>query len=513
MENKVIITPFNPFIDSGPFKITKYHKYNVDLSYNYKELVSPNTTSYYLKSKDFSLDKFTEFIDHIKTDEKAWVPITVGKKSSDKDVIDTDVRSSMTLSKKYNISKKYDSRFYYEDDENSSYNSSGNPTIHISEYNDTEYYDSISVVPLNQEDTRFDTDATFCGISNMKLIRYQEGDHFGEFHYDTLKAYKEASMIGTALIFPPNTINQFTGGELIFKVNEDDQELTYTVNPATFTQWTLVTFGKLLHKANPVTSGTRYVIKGEIWSMFPNITKPLDLEMEMLDNCIASHYSKGADRQTTIKTQIQEKIKNFFDSIAKKMLDADDSELQDKKVFTIKDYNETDESLCYTSTCCGTTKTKPNEFTSNYNQFLDELNKMKKEYNDTINFKVDVSKVITYKQTEDFKNIFILSELYEKPYDYTNFNLGHLMKIKKLLLDGWKVSLFNRSFSKFIPYDECDYWTCGNKISISNKGHYRWEVEDDHYPGKVVKKTSEYNDQSGNDITIYYESTCLYCWK
>jgi hypothetical protein len=320
-------------------------------------------------------------------------------------------------------------------------------------------------------------------------------------------------MIGTALIFPPNTINQFTGGELVFKVNEDDQELTYKVNPATFTQWTLVTFGKLLHKANPVTSGTRYVIKGEIWSMFPNITKPLDLEMEMLDKYIASHYSKGAERQTTLKTQIQDKIKHFFDSNAKAMLDANDSELQDKKVFTIKDYNETDESLCYTSTCCGTTKTKPNEFTSNYNQFLDELNKMKKEYNDTINFKVDVSKVITYKQTEDFKNIFILSELYEKPYDYSNFNLGHLMQIKKLLLDGWKISLFNRSFSKFIPYDECDYWTHGDEINISNKGHYKWVVEDYKYPGKVVKKTSEYNDQSGNDITIYYESTCLYYWK
>ena len=77
MEDKVIITPFDPIIDSGPFKITKYHMYNVDLSYDYKELVSPNSTSYYIKSKDFSLDKFTEFIDHVKTDEKAWVPIKI----------------------------------------------------------------------------------------------------------------------------------------------------------------------------------------------------------------------------------------------------------------------------------------------------------------------------------------------------------------------------------------------------------------------------------------------------
>ena len=511
MEDQVIITPFDPIIESGPFKITTYHMYNVDLSYYYKEPVSSDSKTYSIKTKSFSLDQFTEYIDHIKTDEKAWVPLTVGKKTSDKDVLDTSVRSSMTLNKKYSINKKYDSRYYYgDDDEDNYYNYNTRQTIHIVDNYDTENDNSISILPMKPEDTRFNTDAQFCGISNMKLIRYQEGDHFGEFHYDTLKAYKEASMIGTALIFPPNTINQFTGGELVFKVDEDDQELTYTINPATFTQWTLVTFGKLLHKANPVTSGTRYVIKGEIWSMFPNITKPLDLDMEMLDKCIASNYSKGADKQTTLKTQLQEKIKHFFDTNAKAMLEADDRELQDKKVFTIMDYPDIDDIGC---SACGKPIKETIDFMINYKQFLDELTKMKKEYNDTINFKVDVSKVITYKQTEDFKNIFILSELYEKPYNYTNFNIGHLMKIKKLLLDGWKVSLFNRSFSKFIPHDECDYLSYGNRLSIPNKGHYRWEVEYDRYPGEVVKKTSEYNDQSGNDITIYYESTCLYCWK
>ena len=33
MEDQVIITPFDPIIESGPFKITTYHMYNVDLSY------------------------------------------------------------------------------------------------------------------------------------------------------------------------------------------------------------------------------------------------------------------------------------------------------------------------------------------------------------------------------------------------------------------------------------------------------------------------------------------------
>jgi hypothetical protein len=510
MEDQVIITPFNPINEKEFLPSKKYHMYNLDIHYYYQEPVSPGSDSYCSETKSFSLDKFSEFIEYIKTDEKAWKPIKVGKKGSSKDIVDTSVRSSMTLNKKYCISKLYDSRFNYNgDDEYAQYNSHFRPTIQLTDcYDDNQNDDTeLNVVPLKAEHTRFNTDAQFCGISNMKLIRYQEGDHFDTFHYDTFKAYKNASMIGTALIFPPNTINQFTGGELVFKVDEDDQELTYTVNPASFTQWTLVTFGKLLHKANPITSGIRYVIKGEIWSMFPNITKPIDCDMAMLDSCIASHYSKGPDVQASLLAQIQEKIKNFFDTSAKDMLDAGERDLHDKNVFTIKEYEEIDDLGCLKP------RKETIEFTKGYKQFLEELNKMKTVYNDTVNFKIDVSKVKTFEQTDDFKNIFILDELYEKPYDYNKFKPRHLMKIKKLLLDGWKVSLFNRSFSKFIPYDECDYWTYGNQISITNKGHYNWIVESEQYPGQVIKKTSEYNDQSGDDITIYYESTCLYCWK
>lgn len=40
----------------------------------------------------------------------------------------------------------------------------------------------------------------------------------------------------------------------------------------------------------------------------------------------------------------------------------------------------------------------------------------------------------------------------------------------------------------FIPHDECDYLTYGNRLNIPNKGHYRWEVEYVRYSGEVIKK-------------------------
>ena len=75
-----------------------------------------------------------------------------------------------------------------------------------------------------------------------------------------------AQTIGTALLFPPADISPFTGGELVFRLDENDQEMIYTIQPSKFTEWTLITFSELLYKFNAVTSGTLYVFTTRIWA-------------------------------------------------------------------------------------------------------------------------------------------------------------------------------------------------------------------------------------------------------
>lgn len=97
----------------------------------------------------------------------------------------------------------------------------------------------------------------------LNLIKYESGDHFNEYHYDTRKKNE----IATVLIFSP--YNKFTGGNLIFKL--DDKTLTLNTSEFSNTEYTIVIFSDILHKCEPIISGVRYVFKTTILSEMPKV--------------------------------------------------------------------------------------------------------------------------------------------------------------------------------------------------------------------------------------------------
>lgn len=104
------------------------------------------------------------------------------------------------------------------------------------------------------------------GFDTFLLFRYKKDTDYSDFHYDTKEKTDLAQTIGTALLFPPADVSSFTGGELVFRLDEIDQEIIYTIHTSTFKEWTLITFGELLYKFNPVSSGTMYVFTTRIWA-------------------------------------------------------------------------------------------------------------------------------------------------------------------------------------------------------------------------------------------------------
>ena len=109
------------------------------------------------------------------------------------------------------------------------------------------------------------------GFDTFSLFRYKKDNILNDFQYDKNKKTDLAQTIGTALLFPPSDISPFTGGELVFRLDEIDQEIIYTIQTSTFKEWTLITFGELLYKFNPISSGTMYVFKTRIWAKNENI--------------------------------------------------------------------------------------------------------------------------------------------------------------------------------------------------------------------------------------------------
>ena len=67
----------------------------------------------------------------------------------------------------------------------------------------------------------------------------------------------------TALLFPPNTIDKFTGGELI--IYKDGEKII--IEPSSFENYKLIIFSKeLKHEVLTVLDGTRYVFKKSFYS-------------------------------------------------------------------------------------------------------------------------------------------------------------------------------------------------------------------------------------------------------
>jgi len=428
--------------------------------------------------KTYNKDTFAEFISNIPVD--SWKEMKVSKKN--KQIIDNKVRSSK-ISKSVSIT--YKSSDDYESKDKVFEIRHAN-AYHIE-------YDSEYIKPIENNFTSFDKNSFINGFGTFKLIKYETGDHFDEFHYDTLSTAINAQMIGTALLFPPVHISPYTGGDLVFKVDEDDQELTYTIHPSKFTEWTLITFGHLLHKCTPVESGTRYVLKADIWSCLSNL-EPNPVSITEINQFITTVGETGDEKMQMYDVDAKDKLNRLFTNELKKNI----------------------------------TEINSKTFLEEYKNIMNEVKHLQKKHNAIIEAKDNSSTPVAFldllNQIEPIKtrNIYVFNDLYEQPYKFTDFSINHLLIIKKILTLEYKFALFNKKFDVYVPYgadndndNKCRCCNIFEEISIMdyNGGEFNWNFENDIEIGKLYDKESEYNDESGYNITNRYESTCIMFWK
>jgi len=125
-------------------------------------------------------------------------------------------------------------------------------------------YDNKAII---MDNTLIKSNSKTNGIEYFKLSRYQNNDYYyNEFYCDVIENTILAESIGVALLYPPADISPFSGGNLVLKLENNDEESIYTISPSKFTEWTLITFCGLKYKIEPVTNGIMYIFESKIWS-------------------------------------------------------------------------------------------------------------------------------------------------------------------------------------------------------------------------------------------------------
>lgn len=106
------------------------------------------------------------------------------------------------------------------------------------------------------------------------MISYEIGDKFIRHSDGKKNIYHYATM----LLFPPNNIDKFSGGEFILYKNGASDTILY---PHLFTKWTIIVFPiNIEHECLTITNGTRYLFKSEFElpkvciDLFENIDTP-----------------------------------------------------------------------------------------------------------------------------------------------------------------------------------------------------------------------------------------------
>lgn len=410
-------------------------------------LQDKSTLQHYTNPQRYGLDKFDLLVRDIPDDK--WHLSTISYKNEE--LLDITKRSS----KKCTCISIHKLPPYFCDD-----------------YDD---YETFKKFNLDLKYTSFDKNNFNNEISNFQLLKYDINDHFNEFHYDK----HQDNIIGTALLFPPAHISSFTGGDLVFKKVEDDQESFYTIHPSKFTEWTLITFGHILHKCTPVESGTRYVFKGDIISHIK--LSPINMSLIGITDLLQYSLDHCDDRRITIKQKIESLLADLQIDLQYGLeLDLD------KYISKCKIVKPTLEKL--------------------QNEYI--------ESNSFHNTDIHLPEDINYKVI-----IYVCDTKYEQPYDYNTFKINHLKMIKAIVKSEkkYKFALFNKQFEYYIPYDKfChpdDY--LGSRLlqyDSGDKNIYKWIFQNDTEIGELYDKQSEYNDESGYNITNCYVSTCIAYW-
>lgn len=92
------------------------------------------------------------------------------------------------------------------------------------------------------------------------------------------------------------------------------------------------------------------------------------------------------------------------------------------------------------------------------------------------------------------------------------FDIKHLKLLRQIINSGYKFTLFNRRYEMFVPINDWSYSKSAIKIEI-DRTNFNWIFECPKYPGVMLNKESEYNDEGGCDDTFTFESTCILIWR
>ena len=323
-----------------------------------------------------------------------------------------------------------------------------------------------------------------------KLMRYKEGQHFDTFHFDTLKG----SQCGTFLCVLPGG---FEGGDLVFSLGEEE----FVVRTSMFEQPMVITFGQILHKCTPITSGVRYVIKTTLESSLDVFgeTHQKSFTMKMVDEYLTKFSPTGQFGSIEWKSQQKLVVPNISTDLAS---------IQEEFTRSLADIAESVEDDCFGFSSQQAERKKKNLLDALESAMRDIMTKFKTFSNAAVSASTDQDDSCDEKSFIPNKKfppprIFVLGSCFDECTDLTSYPPHYVRAIQYAIKNDYKVVPYNLQFKNMVDFEskESTYKTPYPEFSYT----YLNEIQ----MGKQVEYHSEYNDQSGNDTTTTYECTCL----
>jgi hypothetical protein len=357
-----------------------------------------------------------------------------------------------------------------------------------------------------------------CDISyDISLLKYDEGDHFNEFHYDT---YKDGN-IATFLIYPPSSMTgTYTGGDLVFKIND----IEYRVEASKFgDKFMCVIFGKVLHKCEPVTSGTRYVIKSSIKAKLPDVLseqKKIKLSElnEFSDNTSEDYIQQKINENEIKLNEYKSKLKNIIKEYYEIKMQEINQDI-DNKYYPQKINYDPDNFM---------RNKEADDKNFEYMELKNRIQNLEKTQNVLETQLIDLSskssnsiQIINYFELEEDKYNFCVMPYYiEDISNMKQYDKSMREYMRHLIENGWNITYFYDTFSLNTDYEEgyrkleCSTLFDFDSYDYDYNYKYNFNTKLSYITdGKQVSSYSEYNDQSGDDLYEEYECACLLIWR
>lgn len=197
-------------------------------------------------TKHLSSERLDNFVDICDKNSVKFVKATVGNTQTGLNVLDKSARKAEKL--EANVSIKMRTIYLNNDDDDNE------PLFkkELAQFMEIPEHISRGIV---------DSDGYSC--FHYTLLRYNKGDFFVAHkdgkHKDDEDGDGERRHIGTILVYPPSSFYDYEGGELY--LSNDDITIKALEH-----SWSVVFLNiDTLHEVKPITKGTRYVLKSEIW--------------------------------------------------------------------------------------------------------------------------------------------------------------------------------------------------------------------------------------------------------